>query len=86
MKIVLDDELRPLIEQVVTETLERLETHRAKVNGRLGYPEAEAAAQIGVPQHVLRDCRLRGEIEANKVGKKWVYERTEILRFLRRRT
>ena len=29
---------------------------------RLGYPEAEAAALLGIERHVLRDCRLRGEI------------------------
>jgi hypothetical protein len=48
----------------------------------LGYTEGEAAAMIGVARHVLRDCRLRGEITARRVGKRFVYSRSTILRFL----
>ena len=75
-------EFRPLIEQVVTETMRRLEAERVKLSGRLAYPEAEAAALIGVERHVLRDARLRREIEASRVGKRIVYTRDELLRFL----
>lgn len=81
MKITLDDELRPLIEQVVTETLNRFEAERAKLRGRLDYTEAEAAALMGVERHVLRDARLRGEIEGSRVGKQTVYTPDEINRF-----
>jgi hypothetical protein len=82
MKITVDDDIRPLIEQVVTETMNRLEAERAKLNGRLAYSEAEAAALIGVERHVLRDARLRGEIEGSKVGKRVVYTPDQLKRFL----
>jgi hypothetical protein len=77
-------DLRPLIEHVVSETIERLESERAKLNGRLGYSEPEAAALLGVERHVLRDARLRGEIAARKIGKRIIYERDELIRFLRK--
>jgi len=44
MKIILDDELRPLIAQVVTETLSRLEAERGKLSDTLAYPKADATA------------------------------------------
>ena len=46
---------------------------------RIGFPEAEAAELLGIPQHVLRDCRLRGEIFARKIGKRFVYSRQTLL-------
>lgn len=52
---------------------------------RLAYPEAEAAMLLGVARHVLRDARLRGEIKATRIGKRIVYARDELLRFLARR-
>ena len=82
MKITVDDELRPLIEQVVTETMNRLEADRARLSSRLAFTEAEAAALIGVERHVLRDARRRGEIEASKVGKRIVYTPDKLTRFL----
>ena len=87
MKIVLEDtDLRPLIECVVAETVERLAEEKARMGNRLGYPEAEAAALIGVQRHTLRDCRLRGEIEGRLVGKRIVYSRDELIRFMRGET
>ena len=84
MKITLEDtDLRPLVERVVVETVERLSDERAQLGNRLGYPEAEAAALLGVARHTLRDCRLRGEIAARLVGKRMVYSRDELVRFLR---
>ena len=44
-----------------------------KSNQRIGYTEAEASKLLGVPSHVLRDARRRGEIRARKIGKKWIY-------------
>ena len=74
MKITLDaDDLRPLIAKVVTQTLERIDSDRARFAGRLAFSEAEAAAALGVERHVLRDCRLRGEIFARKIGKSYRY-------------
>ena len=83
MKLVIDEaDLLPVIQRTVAETLRQMESDRAKLNGRLAYPEPEAAALLGVRSHVLRDARLRGEIRGSKVGKRVLYERDELLRFL----
>lgn len=86
MKIELDGpSLRPVIEQVVAMALEQLQAASAQLPGnRLGYPEGEAAALLGLPQHVLRDCRRRGELQAVKVGKRWIYSRDSLQKFLNR--
>ena len=86
MSITIDaDELRPIIAEVVDQTLERIEAAQGKLPvGRLAYPEAEAAELLGVAPHKLRDCRLRGEVTASKVGKSIVYQRDELVRFLSR--
>jgi hypothetical protein len=77
-------EWEPVIRQVITAVLDELRADEAKVDGRIGYTEPEAAALLGIERHALRDCRLRGEIEASKVGKRIVYERHELMAFLRR--
>lgn len=83
-KLELDaDELRPLIETVVAEVLAATEADTFRVNGRLAYPESEAAALLGVRPHVLRDARLRGEIEAATVGRRIVYTTDALMAYLR---
>ena len=84
MSITIDnDNLRPLIQSVVTETLAAAEQAQAKLpEERLAYTESEAAALIGIASHVLRDARLRGEIVGTKVGKRIVYEQDELIKFL----
>ena len=85
LKIEFDrEELRPLVHLAVAEALERLESDRAKLNGKLAFPEAEAAMLLGVKPHVLRDCRRRGELQGAKVGSKIVYTRADLLDFLDR--
>lgn len=54
----------------------------ANANERLGYKEAEAAELVGVPAHVLRDARRRGEISARKIGKCWIYSRDALISHL----
>ena len=76
------DELRPLIQAVVRETLQQIEAEHAATNGRLAFSEGEAASLLGVQRHTLRDCRRRGEISARKVGKEYRYTREELERFL----
>ena len=78
------DTLRPLIEVAVREVLAQVESDSAKLRGQLAYTEAHAAALLGVQGHVLRDLRLRGEIEASKVGKRVVYSRDDLVSFLQR--
>ena len=85
MKFEFDDsDLRRLAGPIVSETLERLEATRAKVNGQLAFNEAEAAALIGLQRHQLRDARLRGEVRGSKVGKRILYSRCELLKLLER--
>ena len=85
LKIEFDcDALRPLVNLAVAEALERMESERAKLNGRLAFTEPEAAVLLGVKPYVLRDCRRRGEIEGAKVGSKVVYTRADLLTFLDR--
>jgi len=78
------DDIVPIVEAAVAATLERIEGDRAKLNGQLAYTEAQAAALLNVQRHVLRDCRLRGEIAGVKVGARIQYERGELLAFLER--
>ena len=77
-------DLRPLLDEVIVATLDRLRADAEKLDGkRLGYPEAEAAVLLGVNRHVLRDARLRQEIHARKIGKRYIYSRDSLLKFLR---
>jgi hypothetical protein len=78
-------DLRPVIEAIATEVLARIDGERLRLNGRLAYSEAEAAAILGVRRHVLRDARLRGEVAGSRVGKRVLYERDELIEFLRRK-
>jgi hypothetical protein len=72
---------KPLVAEVVRTVLAELK--RANGSSRLAYTEAEAAALLGVPRHSLRDCRLRGEIHATKVGKRLIYARSELQRLVK---
>ncbi len=76
--------LRPVIQQVVAETVAQLEAEHSRLDGRIAYTEPEAAALLGVQSHVLRDLRRMGEIEASKVGKRIVYMRVDLIGYLER--
>jgi hypothetical protein len=85
MKLTFDDsDLAPLIERVARTIMQQLEEQRAAAGDHLAFGEEQAASLIGVPRHVLRDCRRRGEIKGTKVGKRIVYCREELLIFLER--
>jgi excisionase family DNA binding protein len=78
-------ELRPVITAVVEQVLEHVHQRECKLeNGRLAYNEAEAAALLGIARHVLRDARLKGEIQGSRIGRKVLYSRDELVAFLRR--
>ena len=79
-----ESDLQPLVEAVVALTLNKLEDERRQIGDKLAYSEPEAAALLSVKPHVLRDARLRGEIEGFKLGKGMRYARDELLRFLRK--
>jgi hypothetical protein len=75
-------ELEPVIRAAVVAVLDELRANEATLGNRLAYPEAEAAALLGIPRHVLRDARLRGEIVGRTVGRKILYSRDALLKFL----
>ena len=79
MQLIIDpQELIPVIRQVVAEL-------DARLNGdakRLAHSEVEAAAMLGVRPHVLRDLRLKGEIQSVRVGRGVRYSRQHLLDFL----
>lgn len=78
-------DLLPVIAAVVADVLAELRTDEATVGQQLAMTEPQAAAALGIAPHVLRDARLRLEISGSRVGKKILYERAELLRFLGRR-
>jgi hypothetical protein len=75
-------DLAPLIRAAVVATLDEMRATEAKLGDRLAFTESEAAGLLGVPRHVLRDARLRGEISARTCGKKLLYSRESLLRFV----
>ena len=70
MKLQIEkDELRPLVQQIVAETLAAVARPRATLgDDRLAYSEPEAADLIGVKAHVLRDARRRNEIKSTRIA------------------
>jgi hypothetical protein len=75
--------LRPLVAEVVRETLAQLEQARAALPDRLAFGEAEAAALLGLAPHQLRDERLRGRIKASVgPGRRVLYRRADLEGYL----
>lgn len=77
-------ELRPLVEAIVKEVIADPRQLVAPTSSQLAFSEPEAAGLLGVKPHVLRDLRLRGEVEASVVGRRIVYQKDELIRFLNR--
>ena len=67
--------LRELVEEVLREAFSALDWPA----GRIALDEAEAAQVCGIRRHVLRDLRLSGAIKAQKLGRKFVYTRNDLL-------
>lgn len=85
MKVQFDlDDLRPLVQSIVEEILQRLElTRSALPTNRLAWSEPEAAALLGMLPHVLRDERRRGRISASSVaGRRIRYLRSDLEAYL----
>ena len=71
------------IRRIVAEVLQQMEADRAKLNGDwLARNEADAAAAIGIARHSLRDLRLRGLVNASKLGARVVYSREQLASLL----
>lgn len=77
------DDLKPIVAEVVREVLAQADTATTRLDDRrLGFTEQQAAQALGIPQHRLRDARLRREVRAKKIGKGYVYSRDSLLKFL----
>ena len=80
------DELRPIVQAVVTEALAQLDELRLLLNGRLALSEPEAADLLGLHSWQLRDLRLAGKISYSRiVGDRIRYTRDDLLTYLRQR-
>ena len=77
-------DLKSLIEDVVGQVVPRVLAEFAAGDGQLAYDESAAAQALGVPRHTLRDARLRGDLDASRVGKRVIYRREELLAYLER--
>jgi hypothetical protein len=78
-------DLRPIADVAVEAALDRIRAEDRDLDaGRIAFVEAEAAQSMGLPPHILRDARLRGEITGSRIGKRICYTRTDLLEFLRR--
>ena len=75
------NDIKPLVETVVSELLDRFHTDE----DRIAYSEKEAAALLGVTRTALRDERLRGRVEASKVGRQIRYTRKNLTDYLANR-
>jgi excisionase family DNA binding protein len=75
-------DLRPIVEAVVAELADRL----AADDGRMAYSTAEVAGMLDVSPVTIRDARLRGELEAVRVGRKCRFTRKQVMDYLARRT
>lgn len=84
LSLTLDAEaLRPLVRVIVAEVAAQLDADRAQVGGKLCYSESEAAALLGVGEHVLRDERRRGRIRASQiVGRRIRYTPADLTAYL----
>lgn len=76
------DDLRPLVETVVAETLARIAPVANGQSERLSYTEEEAATLCGINRHNLRDARLAGELEFSRLGKRVCYTRENLTRWI----
>lgn len=78
-----EDELRPLIRAIVAETVASFLPLLEAAGSRLAFSEADAAAMLGLEEHVLRDERRRGRITASQiVGRRIRYSRADLIEYL----
>jgi Helix-turn-helix domain len=76
-------QMGPLVRQIVTETLNQVESDRAKLPDKLAFGEPEAARLLGLKQHQLRDARLAGKIQCSQItGRRIRYMRQDLLDYL----
>lgn len=75
-----------LVDQIADAVYQRIQSHiegSAKLGGdKLTFNESEAAELIGIPKHVLKVARERGEISPPKIGKAYRYPREMLLKYI----
>ena len=71
--IVDQEELRPLVVEVVLQAIEQSRQLIESGHPRLAFREDNAAALIDMAPHQLRDRRLEGKVTATKLGRSWYY-------------
>ena len=78
------------LDQVADRVAERIRRETDYANrvfpNKLLFDEGEAAELLGIPRHVLKGTRERGEIRVPKVGKKYQYSRELLLDIARNGT
>ncbi|MCR9296339.1 MAG: helix-turn-helix domain-containing protein [bacterium] len=74
-----DDLVEKIADRVWQRIAERDSFESRLFADRLTFNEQEAAAMLGVPKHVLKGCRERGEISPPKIGKQYRYSRELLL-------
>lgn len=83
MRLEIDNaDLQQVVKQVVERVIFRLDELQLSDSKRLAYTEPEAAAALGIKRHVLRDARLRGEIQASRTGRRILYAKSSLIEFL----
>ena len=79
------DDLKPLIEAVISATVKKLAEDTAAIGERLAISEPEAAHLLSLEPHQLRDERRRGRIAASRiVGRRIRYSRQDLMDYLAR--
>ena len=75
--------LRPLVEQIVRQTIQLRDEVRATLPDKLAIPEAEAARLLSLQPYQLRDERLRGRIQASVgPGRRILYRPQDLEKYL----
>jgi len=77
----LDFVIEKIAARISSAVLSSLAPHQFHAEGKLSYSEAEAAELLGIPRHVLKGVRERGEIMPRRVGKSYRYGRQMLLDF-----
>lgn len=84
VRLVAVDDLLPSLEQtfrMILDERDRKSRVSTKPDVQPLIPEKAAAEMLGVPRHVLRDSRKRGEIDFIRVGRRVNYELSHITEF-----
>ena len=84
MKFSFDaDDIRPLVAEIVAETLQQIDADGAVLGDRLAIPEAEAARLLSMRDHQLSDERLDSRITASVTrGGKIVFAKSDLQQYL----